>query len=136
MKLSDAKAKGIIKRIIDLSEHFHEAAGTAWIILREPSKNEAIELSEIQKTAGWEKIFFDKMEDYIIDHSFVDTDKSGEEVKATNKAVIEMVLDSFTLTNVLAGEWLKTFPLARGSDSNLNNLPSSASTGPRLSLKS
>jgi len=105
MVLKD-KSAGIFQLKIDVGQHFNEAKGDLYIILREPTTEEALTLSTGETDNN--KIFT-LMPSLIIDHAF--EEKPG--TKSTSEAVWKLIMQRPLCATEIVEEWSTNIPLAK-----------------------
>lgn len=119
----DIKNLGVFTKRIDLADAFQEDDEIrkdydgVYVILREPTTEETF------KSQGNSDYAMRLIPDLVIDHNIDDG-----EVKATNKAVGEIIKKSATLYTYIAQVWGESLPLARRSESRSSELPEQSST--------
>jgi hypothetical protein len=119
----DIKNLGVFTKRIDLADAFEKDDEIrkdyegVYVVLREPTTEETF------KSQGNSDYAMRLIPDLIIDHNIDDG-----EVRATNKAVGEIIKKSATLYTYIAQVWGESLPLARRSESRSSELPEQSST--------
>ena len=96
---------GIFNLKIDIGKHFDENNEDLYIVLREPTTEEALQLSTSEKDQS--KIF-EMMPSLIIEHAF--EEKAG--VKSTSKDVWKLIMQRPVCATEVVTEWSESIPLA------------------------
>lgn len=106
MKLSDAKSKGIFRKVVNIGDFFEGMKEKdVWIKLREPTTQEAENLKTDSSLAEVRKV----LQSCIEDHNF--EDEQG--AKATPADVMELVSSSSGMFTKVLSEWQESLPLMR-----------------------